>query len=189
MFIKDLFGQIPVRKKFLKSDQTEWKYIVDMVTHYALVHPDKSWKLTRDGKTVYDLKPGEGLFARLSALYAPDWMPHLREVMIQDEQLEIMGYVSDAALTFASSDFFNVFVNNRPVQDKIIKKAVMDAYYRQVAPGMTPFVTLFVQLKPDLLDINVHPRKMEVRFLDPGSMYTRVHEAIVHVLGEQKVNS
>lgn len=188
VFIKDLFGQIPVRKKFLKSDATERKYILDMITQYTLIHPDKAWRLRRDGKLVYDFKAGDGLYPRIGELYAADWMPHLKEIMVQDEQLQIMWYVGDAGLSFAGSDFFNVFVNERPVQDKIIKKAVMDAYYRQLAPGMIPFALIFVQIKPDLLDVNVHPRKLEVKFLDPGSMYTRINETVAAVLWHQKIN-
>lgn len=188
VFIKDLFGQIPVRKKFLKSDQTERKYIIDLVTQYALIHPEKSWRLRRDGKLVYDFGAGDGLYERIGQIYTQDWLEHLREVMVQDGQLQILGYVGDSSLTFAGSSFFNVFVNKRPVQDKVIKKAVMDAYYRQLAPGMMPFAVLFLDIQPDLVDVNVHPRKLEVRFLDPGSIYTRVHDVVTQALWWQKIN-
>lgn len=188
VFVKDLFGQVPVRKKFLKSDQTERKYCIDLVTQYVLVHPDKSRRLWRDGKLIYDFAAGDGLYERIGQLYAQDRLEHLREIAVKDTQLEIIGYVGDASLTFAGSSFFHVFVNKRPVQDKIVKKAIMDAYYRQLAPGMIPFSVLFVDIQPDLVDVNVHPRKLEVRFLDPGSMYTRVHEAVKQALGEQKIN-
>lgn len=95
--------------------------------------------------------------------------------------------MSDATLPLRSGAFFHTFVNQRPVQDKIIKKAVMDAYYRQLPPGTYPCVLLYIDIDPKHVDVNVHPRKLEVKFVDSGSIYARVHELVSNALGQQKI--
>jgi len=173
-----LFGTVPVRKKFLKSLQTEWKYINDLMVEYALIHPHVAFRLWRDGKLVLDMPHHQMIQDRIAALLPQDWMPHMRAIDWSDDQLAVYGMVSDATLSVRSMSHTHLFVNARPVHDKIIKKAVMDAYYRQLAPGMYPCVLLYVTIDPALVDVNVHPRKLEVRFLDSQSIYNRVHNLV-----------
>jgi DNA mismatch repair protein MutL len=97
------------------------------------------------------------------------------------------GVFSDAGLTFGSPEHIKIYVNQRPVQDRILKKAILQAYDRQLASGLYPLAFLFVDLAPDAVDVNVHPRKQEVRFADPGSMYQCVLQAIRQTLGDQKI--
>jgi len=94
---------------------------------------------------------------------------------------------SDVALTFGSPEHMKLYVNQRPVQDRILKKAIMQAYDRQMAPGLYPLAFLFVDIPADSVDVNVHPRKQEVRFADPNSMYQCVLQAIQHTLGDNKI--
>ena len=75
--------------------------------------------------------------------------------------------VGDASLHFPKGNWLHLFVNNRPVEDRLLKRAVMDAYQRQIVPGTYPFALVFVDISPDLVDVNVHPRKQQVKFLDP----------------------
>ncbi|MFZ5341881.1 MAG: hypothetical protein ACOZBL_05085 [Patescibacteria group bacterium] len=88
--------------------------------------------------------------------------------------------ISDSALSFGSMENIKIFVNNRLVQDKIIRKALLEAYDRQLAPGMYPFSIIFLNIKPELVDVNVHPRKMEVKFQDPGSIYNLVKNLVLN---------
>jgi DNA mismatch repair protein MutL len=188
IFIRDLFGSVPVRKKFLKSLQTEWKYIHDLVVEYALMHPQVAFRLWKDGKLVMDVMQHAHLQERIAAVLPEEWMSHMRAIDRSDDQMAVYGMVSDATLAVRSVSHTHLFVNSRPVHDKIIKKAVMDAYYRQLAPGMYPCVLLYVTLDPQLVDVNVHPRKLEVRFLDSNSVYSRVHTLVQDALWQQKIH-
>lgn len=187
VFVRDLFSTVPVRKKFLKSQQTEWKYIRELVVQYALIHPNIAFRLWRDGKLILDLPIVDTIEERVYNIYPEERQAHLRPIDRSDNQLGIKWRVSDATLPLRSGAFFHTFVNQRPVQDKIIKKAVMDAYYRQLPPGTYPCVLLYIDIDPTHVDVNVHPRKLEVKFVDSGSIYARVHELVSNALGQQKI--
>jgi DNA mismatch repair protein MutL len=94
--------------------------------------------------------------------------------------------MGDASLHFPSAEQLRFFVNERPVEDKIMKKAVMQLMKRQLPAGLFPFVYLFVQIDPTLVDVNVHPRKIEVRFLDPGAIFSGVTTVLQRHLGDRK---
>lgn len=186
--IEDLFHAIPARHKYLKRASTERNHIKKVFMQYALVQYDKHWTLHKDGNVVFQLAPVESLLERAQQLFKADWTPHFKELTYQDEQLYLYGLVGDAHLHFPSSAYLYVYVNGRPVEDRLIKKAIMDAYRRQIVPGTYPFACVFVEIEPRLLDVNIHPRKSEVKFLDPGSMFTRIKESIQSLLWEKKVN-
>lgn len=95
--------------------------------------------------------------------------------------------IGDAGLRFGSAENVKIFVNQRPVQDRIIKKAILDAYRRQMHPGEYPLAFVFVDIDPQQLDVNVHPRKMEVKFVDGQKIFSVVLQQISALLGEQKV--
>lgn len=96
--------------------------------------------------------------------------------------------LGDASLHFPSAEQMRFFVNGRPVEDKILKKAVMQLMKRQLPAGLFPFIYLFVQIDPTLVDVNVHPRKIEVKFLDPGGLFSAVTHLLHQHLGEEKVS-
>lgn len=188
VFVQDIFHHIPVREKFLKTDATERKYIKSVFLNYAMVHWDKRWELSHNGKQMFLLLPAKSLVERLLDITKSDWEKNLKILQYQDSQLELAGVVGDSTLHFGSAQYFWLFVNNRPVQDRVLKRAIMEAYKRQIVPGSYPFVCLFVDIDPSQVDVNVHPRKMEVKFLDPGSIFTRVKDSIQTVIGVEKVN-
>lgn len=188
VYVEDVFHVIPAREKFLKSDATEWRYIKKLVMSYALVHRDKQWKLMNNGKVIFNLQASDSLLTRVLELTKKDWQKNLKQLAYKDEQLEIHGLVGDANLHFPRGDYIHIFVNNRPVEDRLIKKALMDAYQRQIIPGTYPFVLLFIDIDPKLVDVNVHPRKQQVKFLDPWSMFTIVKSSIMQVIGDMKVS-
>lgn len=90
---------------------------------------------------------------------------------------------------FGSAEHIRIYVNQRPVQDKVIKRAIMEAYRRQIVPGSYPFVILFVDIAPNLVDVNVHPRKLEVRFLESQRVYDAAYRTISATFGDQKIAS
>jgi DNA mismatch repair protein MutL len=90
-------------------------------------------------------------------------------------------------LTFGSAETVKIYVNGRPVVDKIIKKALLDSYNRQISPGEYPFAVLMLTVKPSFVDVNVHPKKLEVKFLDPNSVFSLVQESVKKTLGINKI--
>ncbi len=188
VFVQDIFHAIPAREKFLKTDATERQYISKIFIDYALAHTDKHWTLTKDGKQVWNLPPADSLMTRVLQVTKPEWEGNLKPLAYQDEQVELWGLAGDASLHFTSTQYLHIFVNGRPVEDKLIKRAVMQAYERQIVPWTYPFAILFVKIHPSLVDVNVHPRKSEVKFLDPGSMFSLVEMTIKQSIGEMKVN-
>lgn len=187
VIIENLFYNVPVRQKFLKSPQTEYFYCYDVFLGYALMHWDKHWVLYKDSKVVYDLPICSDFLDRFRQLFKEDWINHLRILDFDNSALRLYWVFSDTALTFGSPEHIKMYVNHRPVQDRILKKAIMQAYDRQLANWLYPLAFLFVDIPSDAVDVNVHPRKQEVRFADPGSMYQCVYQAIRSALGDQKI--
>lgn len=185
--VENLFYNVPARLKFLKSSQTEFFYCYNYFLDFALWHYDKEWILKKNDKIVFDLKPVRDLKERITDLYKKDWNKNLKEFVAEDDYLKIRGVVSDASLRFGSMENIKIYVNGRIVQDKIIKKAIMDAYHRQIAPGEYPFVVLMVDIDPKMVDVNVHPAKLQVKFVDHNKVYSLIFQKIRAILGENKI--
>jgi len=143
--------------------------------------------LKKDGKIVFDLPAASDLITRFTSIFKKEWESNIRILDFDQSPLRMYGVLSDASLTFGSQENIRVFVNARPVQDRILKKALLSAYERQIAPGMYPLALLFVDIDPEHVDVNVHPRKLEVRFADPGSIYQAVNLAVRNALGSEKI--
>lgn len=185
--VQDLFYNVPARLKFLKSGQTEYFYCYNYFADIALYHYDKHFSLAKNEKLAFDLPPVDGLLERVLQIWRKDWSKNLAPVEYSDEQFGLTGVVSTAGLTFGSAEMIKIFVNGRPVNDKVIKKALMDAYTRQIAAGEYPFAVLFLDVAPGLVDVNVHPKKLEVKFIDSNQVYQLIYSAVRGVLGEQKI--
>ena len=186
--VQDLFYNVPARLKFLKSSQTEYFYCYNYFSDIALYHYDKHFSLLKNDKLVFDLPPVDGVMARVIQIWRKDRSKHLNPVEYSDDQFRLFGVVSGAGLTFGSAEMIKVFVNGRPVNDKVIKKALLDAYNRQIAHGDYPFAVLFLEVAPGLVDVNVHPKKLEVKFIDSNQVYQLIYSAVRGVLGEQKIS-
>ncbi len=187
VIIENLFYNTPVRQKFLKSSQTEYYYCYDVFLGYAIMHWDKHRELYKDNKLVFDLPAWTDFLERFSQLYKSERIDHLRILDFDDSALRLYGVFSDPTISFGSPEHIKIFVNQRPVQDRVLKKAIMQAYDRQLSNGLYPLAFLFVDIAGDSVDVNVHPRKQEVRFADPNSLYQCVLQAVRQSLGEQKI--
>ncbi len=187
VIVEDLFYNTPVRQKFLKSSQTEYFYCHDLFVNFALIHWDKRWVLKKDGKIVFDLPAASDLITRFGSIFKKERESNVHVMDFDGAPLRMYGVLSDASLTFGSPENIRIFVNARPVQDRILKKALLTAYERQITPGTYPLALLFVDIDPEHVDVNVHPRKLEVRFADPGSIYQAVKMAVKNALGNEKI--
>ena len=187
--VEDLFYNVPARLKFLKSAQTEFYYCYAYFLDVAIVHFDKDFVLMKNNNLVFDLKANESVEGRILDLFRKDWREKLLSLNFEQEHIKISGVVSDASLRFGSAENIKIYVNNRPVEDKIIKKAIMDSYARQITPWEYPLVVLFVQVPADEVDVNVHPSKLQVKFMDSQYVFKSVVAAISQVLWVNKIAS
>jgi DNA mismatch repair protein MutL len=143
--------------------------------------------LKKDDKIIFDLAPCTDFLERFSQIFKNDRLDHLRVLDFDNDAIRMYGVFSDVGLTFGSPEHIKIYVNQRPVQDRVLKKAIMQAYERQLTPGLYPLAFLFVDIAGDAVDVNVHPRKQEVRFADPNAMYQCVLQTVRQTLGDQKV--
>ena len=184
--IEDLFFNIPARQKFLKSAQTEYFYCYSYFVNIALRHADKHLTLRKNNRIVFDLKPSN-LLDRITDIYKQDWKNNLKEFDTKTDFIHFYWVVSDPRLRFWSAENIKIYVNWRPVQDKIIKKALMDAYSRQITPWEYPFAVIILEVDPKIVDVNVHPSKLQVKFADSQQIFQIVYSTISETLWQNKI--
>lgn len=187
--IQDLFYNVPARLKFLKSSQTEFFYCYNYIVDIAIMHSDKTFIFKKNDKVVFDLQPRDSLMERIMDIYKKDRSKHIKEITHQGEELSLYGIVGNAQLLFWSAENIKIYVNKRPVWDKVIRKALMDAYYRQIAPNEYPLAILMIDAKPSFVDVNVHPRKLEVKFADSRKVYDIIYSNVKKALWEQRIST
>ncbi|AXG05209.1 DNA mismatch repair endonuclease MutL [Haloplanus rubicundus] len=165
--VADLFYNTPARRKFLKTEATEFDHVNRVVTQYALANPDVATTLEHDGREVFSTAGSGDLESAILAVYGRDVASAMVDVETEPEDgpvTAVSGLVSHPETTRAGREYLSTFVNGRYVTAGTLREAVLDAYGGQLAPDRYPFAVLFVEVPPDAVDVNVHPRKMEVRF-------------------------
>ena len=179
VIVRDLFGNVPVRKKFLRQPQTEGSYITDLIQQFALSHPEISFHYRINGQEKLHTSGSGSLKEVIYRIYGKSVIDQLVEVRSeQGPGMAVRGYISHPQLTRAgrSSEFF--FVNGRILKNDLLSKALEEGYGTDLMQHRFPFAVLELDLDPSLLDINVHPSKMEIRFEDPQGMYSFLKEAV-----------
>ena len=181
--VAGLFAGVPARRKFLKSEVTEGGHILRWLERIALVRPDVHVSLARDGRSVFLLpataSPRERLIAALPASCGERLVP----IEAETPRARVTGFASPIDLTRGNTNDLYVYVNSRPVRDRLLLQAIRTAYRDALPPGRHPVVVLFVQVEIDDVDVNVHPAKWEVRFRDPGAIHALVRGAIQSGIG------
>lgn len=180
MEIKDLFYNVPVRLKFLKSSNTEFSYIQEIVQSLALSHPNVSIELKKFGKTVLKTTGQNNLTQTIKEVYSSDVTKNLKEVLKTDELsgLKISGFVSTPDYTRSSKKSYHLYINSRSVKCPILQKAIDMVYKNLTANNKYPFVVLNLEIPPHDVDVNVHPTKKEVRYKNPNQIFNFVYSAI-----------
>ncbi|MBI4468767.1 MAG: DNA mismatch repair endonuclease MutL [Acidobacteria bacterium] len=176
--VRDLFFNVPARRKFLKSESTELFHITNLVTHYALAYPAVSLELVHGDRTLLAVTPVESLRERAFQLFGGDFLAGLVEVNLETGELSVHGFVSkpSAARTTRESQYF--FVNGRFVRDRILSRALAESYRAVLPSGLYPAAIVFLNLPATDVDVNVHPAKTEVRFRSAGSVKSVVEAAV-----------
>ena len=179
--VRNLFYNTPARKKFLKSATTEFRQIVKMLRRFGLEFPEVSFQLVHNDKTILNLTP-ESLEERIIALTDPSYGDQLLPVNMIKGDYNISGFVGTLNLVRGRPGDQYLFVNRRFIQNRLLNSAVYAAYESLVKRGEYPFSLLNLVLPPDQLDVNVHPRKIEVRFTDEWRIYHVVKSAVREAL-------
>ncbi|MFC7200409.1 DNA mismatch repair endonuclease MutL [Halospeciosus flavus] len=181
--VEDLFYNTPARRKYLKTDSTEFGHVNRVVTRYALANPDVAVSLTHDDREVFATTGQGDLQGTLLSVYGREVAEAMIPVDSEGEAVgRVHGYVSDPETTRASREYVSTFVNGRYVSDSLLREAVVSAYGGQLAADRYPFAVLFVEVPAGEVDVNVHPRKMEVRFGESETVKREVESAVEDAL-------
>jgi DNA mismatch repair protein MutL len=180
--VQDLFYNVPARLKFLKTDTTERRNIEALATRYALAYPDVRWELVLEEKPVLQTSGNSDQREVLASLYGVDTAKTMLAVDFREAGYHIHGFISPISLTRSNRRDITVFVNGRWVKDTAVTAAIIRAYHTLLMVGRFPIVVLFLDLPPDVVDVNVHPAKAEVRFREGDLVFTRVQRAVRRAL-------
>ncbi|WP_049902669.1 DNA mismatch repair endonuclease MutL [Halococcus agarilyticus] len=204
--VEDLFYNVPARRKYLKQDATEFTHVNRVATGYALSNPEVALALSHDGREVFSTTGQGSLEATVLAVYGRDVATAMlpigarteseaddtEEAAIEESDTdgpldELSGVVSHPETTRASPEYCSVFVNGRYVSATAVRDAIVAAYGSQLAPDRYPFAVLFLSLPANQIDVNVHPRKREVRFADEDGVRDQVRTAVESALMREGV--
>ncbi|MCB1019182.1 MAG: DNA mismatch repair endonuclease MutL [Acidobacteria bacterium] len=204
--VKDLFYNVPARRKFLRTDKTELSHVAALATHYSLAHLDKTIQLSNESGPLLQVTPVESLRERVYQIFGSDALDQLVELETVSRELEVVasplpptraveealeggraterqvfsarGFVSKPHVEKLSRNSIFLFVNNRLIRDRVLLKSISSAYHNILPPGSFPFTLLFLDMPFDEVDVNVHPAKTEVRFRHQSYVYDFVRDAI-----------
>jgi DNA mismatch repair protein MutL len=175
--VEDLFYNVPARLKFLKSDVTERRAIDQLVTRYALAYPDIRFKLS-DGRNITLQTAGDGdRRTILAALHGVDTARQMLEILSEEEGYRLTGFISPISLTRSNRREITFFINGRWVHEVSLSTALLQAYHTLLMVGRYPMTALFLEMRPEEVDVNVHPAKAEVRFRSPDRVFSFVQRS------------
>jgi DNA mismatch repair protein MutL len=185
--VRDLFYATPARLKFMKSTRTESEQVADVVQRLAMAHPDVAFTLTVDGqsKLRFDAESAElfpARLARLARVMGREFAENALAIDAEREGIRLAGFAGSPSLSRATAQAQYLFVNGRPVRDRLLVGALRGAYQDVLARDRHPMVALFLDLPPAAIDVNVHPAKAEVRFRDAGLVRGLIVGALRHAL-------
>src|SRR6202453_5278010 len=202
--VRDLFFNIPARKKFLKAESTELSHIASLVTHYALAHPEKHFELHSMANAMLVAPPVAGYSERVYQVFGKETLDQLIAVAatqslehvglpqpppwrreaaedsppIDPGQMRLHGFVSKPEIQKLNRNSIYVFVNGRLIRDRLVQHALTEAYRNIIPPTVFPVVLLFLEMPPSEVDVNVHPSKTEVRFRQSSVMHDFVRDTV-----------
>ncbi len=187
--IRDLFFATPARLKFMRSERAETGQITEMLQRLAMARPDVSFTLADENRTRMQLETAQGDFlesrlARLSAIMGRDFAANALPIDAERDGVRLTGYAGLPTLNRANAAKQFLFVNDRPVKDRMLIGAVRGAYADFLSRNRHPLVALFLDIEPRSVDVNVHPAKAEVRFRDPGMVRGLIVGALKHALAD-----
>ncbi|PWH18481.1 MAG: DNA mismatch repair endonuclease MutL [Anaerolineae bacterium] len=176
--VEDLFFNVPARLKFLKSELTERNRIESVVIDYALAFSHVRFQLWQENRLSFTSSGNGERREILANNLGVEDAQQLIEVDYEESDLRLLGLISPPGLTRSNRREIHLYVNHRPVQDSMLTSAVLQAYHTLIMVGRFPLVWLFIEIQPEKVDVNVHPAKAEVRFVDPNRVFSALQHAI-----------
>jgi DNA mismatch repair protein MutL len=182
MVVENLFANVPARMKFLKKDSTEASYVTDVLGRIALANPEIAFRYICDGKEVFSTSGDGKLKNAILNIYDIDHARSVFEVDYTEHGITISGVVGKAELARGNRTRQTLFVNGRYIKNHVVAKVVEEAYRNVLMTGKFPFFVLNIALSPELVDVNVHPAKTEIKFANEKEVYNIVHCAVKNAL-------
>ena len=181
--VRNLFYNVPARRKFLKSDNVEFKHIVSEFTRVALTRPEIGFTLTHNGRDVFVLRPAKSLKFRIQDMLGTNVAKEIADIKAQTSVMDICGFIGrpDAARKALGNQYF--FVNGRYFRSPYLHKAVMKAYENLIPEGMTPSYFIYLDIDPQSVDVNIHPTKTEIKFEDDSIIFQTLYACVKEALG------
>jgi DNA mismatch repair protein MutL len=177
--VRDLFFNVPARRKFLRSEATETFHLTNLVTHYALAHPEISFTLTSNGREALRAAPARDLRERAYQIFGEEFLSNLLDVNGGHDQIaRVTGFISAPRDRRTSRDAQYLFVNGRFVRDRLLGRALSEGYRAILPHGVYPAALLFLETPLEEVDVNVHPAKTEVRFRRAAAVGDAVRQAV-----------
>ena len=180
---RNIFYNTPARRKFLKSDASEFRQIMSEFSRVALVRPQISMRLLHNGKTVYDLRGTQLLKKRILDIDGNEKGKELIDVKVNSSIVKVSGYIGDPKDARKGTGYQYFFVNGRYFRSAYLNKAVLKAYDKLIPEGYTPSYYLYLETEPGEVDINIHPTKTEVRFENESSVFEIIYASVRESLG------
>ncbi len=180
--VEDLFGKVPVRRKFLRSARSEYAACLDVVRRLAMARPDVGFVLEHDGRRILAVQPGEELAVRVARIVARELAEDGVAIALERAGSKLTGVAGLPTYNRGVADHQYLFVNGRPVKDRLLVGAVRGAYSDMLARDRHAVLALFLDIPPEEVDVNVHPAKTEVRFRDPAFVRGFIVSGLRHAL-------
>ncbi|MBL8827291.1 MAG: DNA mismatch repair endonuclease MutL [Planctomycetaceae bacterium] len=172
--VRNLFFNTPVRRKFMRAAQTELGHIGEAFTRIALAYPQVHFTLRHNNRAMHELPPTDDLRERIGRFFGPELADELIWLESRDEQVELSGYVARPSQSRSHNKMQYLFLNGRAIRDRALQHALSEAYRGLILTGRYPITFLNIRMPADLVDVNVHPTKLEVRFQDGSRLYSQL---------------
>ena len=182
IIVRNLFYNTPARKKFMKTDATETSYIYDLICRICMSHPEISFKFIANGTDKLFTSGNGKLRDIIYHIYGRDITSNLLEINAENDYMKISGYIARPCISRSNRSFEGYYVNHRYIKSAVLTKAIEDAFRTFVMIHKFPFTEINFQVRPDLLDVNVHPTKMELKFANSQDIYSFTYNAIRETL-------
>ena len=183
--VRDLFFNTPARRKFLRTDKTEYTHLEDVVKRLALSRFDVAFNLRHNNRAIYSWRAGDSQLEqerRVAQVCGPAFMENAVHIDIERNGLRLWGWVAQPTFSRSQADLQHFYVNGRAIRDKLVSHAVRQAYQDVLYHGRHPAFVLYLELDPATVDVNVHPTKHEVRFRDNRNVHDFIYSSLHHAL-------
>lgn len=182
IIVRNLFYNTPARKKFLKSQRTEGSYVADLIEHLAMDNPDVSFHFINNKDDRFHTSGNGDLKELIYRIYGRDVSMALVPIKCEADGISLEGYLGEPSLNRSNRGFENFFVNGRYIKDRMISLAIEEGYKQYLMQHKFPFCVLHIVMDPDLIDVNVHPSKMEVKFQNQHTLFEFIRINVEQVL-------